>query len=486
MKVLNGAVCGVFIGGIVLMASTFGPNPVQGHGSLERPISRAYNCFLEGPENPKSAACQAAVDVGGTQALYDWNEINLGQVNDRHRELIPDGKLCSAGRDKYKGFDLARADWPAQTLPQSGDFTFVYKATAPHATKYFQFYVTRNGYNPTQPLKWSDLETAPFFTATNPALQNGQYAMRGPLPAGKTGRHVIYTIWQRSDSPEAFYACSDVIFGTDSSPSPTSSLPTPASTPALPTPTPTTERPDPTLLFTVNIPLVVASQSATPPPVTPTPGVQPTQPVAPSPTSTPGEVHTGEGTFYDVAGTGSCSFDLAPDDRMVAAMNQTDYAHARLCGAFVEVTGPRGSTVVRIVDSCGSCKLGDIDMSRESFPQIADPSAGRVPITWRIMSPELNGAVIYNFKEGSSQWWAGVQVRNHRNPIATFAYLDANGQFKDLPRQSYNFFIAEGGMGRGPFTFRIVDIYGNSIIDRDIPLREQGEVPGTVQFPPKP
>jgi chitin-binding protein len=32
------------------------------------------------------------------------------------------------------------------------------------------------------------------------------------LPAGKTGRHLIYVIWQRSDSPEAFYSCSDVTY----------------------------------------------------------------------------------------------------------------------------------------------------------------------------------------------------------------------------------------------------------------------------------
>ncbi len=32
-------------------------------------------------------------------------------------------------------------------------------------------------------------------------------------PSGKSGRHIIYSIWQRSDSPEAFYNCVDVNFG---------------------------------------------------------------------------------------------------------------------------------------------------------------------------------------------------------------------------------------------------------------------------------
>lgn len=204
-----------FIVLVFVMASIFIINQVLAHGSMETPISRVYQCFLEGPENPTSAACQAAVATGGTQALYDWNEINIANASGQHQQLIPDGKLCSAGREKYKGFDLARADWPAQTISPdaNGNYEFVYRATAPHSTLYFRFYVTKNGYDPTQPLAWSHLEDTPFCTITNVTLQNGRYRMTCPLPTGKSGRHLIYNIWQRSDSPEAFYACSDVIFG---------------------------------------------------------------------------------------------------------------------------------------------------------------------------------------------------------------------------------------------------------------------------------
>ena len=187
----------------------------RAHGSMQNPASRAYACWQEGPEHPRSAACQAAVATGGTQPLYDWNEINLPSAAGRHRELIPDGRLCSAGRDKYRGLDLARADWPATALPPGGSYTytFTFRATAPHRGT-FELYVTRDGYDPARPLAWSDLEPAPFLTATDPPLVGGSYVMTGELPRGKQGRHLIYTIWQRSDSPEAFYACSDVTFGS--------------------------------------------------------------------------------------------------------------------------------------------------------------------------------------------------------------------------------------------------------------------------------
>ncbi|MEM8531882.1 MAG: lytic polysaccharide monooxygenase [Chloroflexota bacterium] len=221
----------VFVSGIVVSV-------VQSHGSMQNPVSRVYGCFLEGPESPTSAACQEAVAVGGTQALYDWNEINLANVAGRHQEFIPDGQLCSAGRDKYQGFDLARADWPAVRLPQSGPFTFTYRATAPHRGS-FDLYVTRDGYDPTQPLRWSDLETAPFLTSIDPPLVDGSYVMESQLPEGKSGRHLIYAIWQRSDSPEAFYSCSDVIFGDESNPTTVPPTAAPTGTPAPPTEVPT-------------------------------------------------------------------------------------------------------------------------------------------------------------------------------------------------------------------------------------------------------
>ncbi|WP_189053010.1 lytic polysaccharide monooxygenase auxiliary activity family 9 protein [Longimycelium tulufanense] len=184
---------------------------------MQSPKSRILTCREEGPENPKTAACKAAIRTGGTQAVYDWNEVNIPNAAGRHRQIIPDGKLCSAGRDKYKGFDLPRADWPATSMPTSGQFTFTYRATAPHRGG-FELYVTRDGYDPTKPLRWSDLEPQPFLKVMDPPLRNGSYVMSGKLPAGKSGRHLIYAIWQRTDSPEAFYSCSDVVFGGKADP----------------------------------------------------------------------------------------------------------------------------------------------------------------------------------------------------------------------------------------------------------------------------
>ncbi|MET9436601.1 lytic polysaccharide monooxygenase [Streptomyces sp. NPDC006551] len=186
--------------------------PASAHGSMTDPVSRVSACYAEGPESPRSDACKAAVAASGAQAFYDWNAVNIANAAGKHRELIPDGKLCSAGSDKYRGLDLARADWPASRL-DSGAHSFRYKATAPHRGS-IELYVTKDGYDPSKPLTWSDLEEKPFATVTDPRLEGGDYVFEGTVPK-KSGRHLIYSIWQRSDSPEAFYTCSDVVFGRD-------------------------------------------------------------------------------------------------------------------------------------------------------------------------------------------------------------------------------------------------------------------------------
>ncbi|HEV7900178.1 MAG TPA: lytic polysaccharide monooxygenase [Planosporangium sp.] len=201
--------------------------PAQAHGALDNPVSRVVACGPDGGENAQSTACRAAVAVSGALPFTNWDNLRVSNVGGRDREVIPDGKLCSGGLPAYKGLDLPRADWPATRLTAGAGFGFTYRETIPHKGT-FRLYVTREGYDPTKPLKWSDLEPKPFLTATDPALTNGAYRMRGTLPAGRTGRHLIYTIWQNSSTPDTYYSCSDVIFAGGSG----GAVPTKAAPPA--------------------------------------------------------------------------------------------------------------------------------------------------------------------------------------------------------------------------------------------------------------
>ncbi len=198
-------------------------------------------------------------------------------------------------------------------------------------------------------------------------------------------------------------------------------------------------------------------------------------------------IHQGIATYYNATGAGACSFDPSPNDLMVAAMNADEYDNAAVCGAYLRVVGPKGIITIRIVDLCPECKAGHLDLSQEAFAAIADLPQGIVPITWQVISPDLNGPIAYHFKDESNQWWTAVQIRNHRNPIAKFEYRDGNGQWVAVPRTSYNYFVQTNpGMGTGPYTFRVTDSYGNVLVDSGIPLIENDTINGAAQFPPGP
>jgi chitin-binding protein len=203
---------------------SFTQGEAEAHGSTSMPASRVYSCRFEQPDNPLCAAAWQA----NSQAVYDWMEVNIGDADGRHEELIPDGKLCSAGRDKYAAFDRP-GDWPLTRLTPnaSGLYDIAFTSTAPHATAYYRLLITRPGFDArTDALRWADLQPI-YDSGPLPAAAQNHFAVA--LPA-RNEPAVLYTIWQRSDSPEAFYACSDVTVGEGGAPPPTSPPVTPPTT----------------------------------------------------------------------------------------------------------------------------------------------------------------------------------------------------------------------------------------------------------------
>jgi expansin (peptidoglycan-binding protein) len=197
------------------------------------------------------------------------------------------------------------------------------------------------------------------------------------------------------------------------------------------------------------------------------------------------QTHTGQGTFYGYGGGGNCSFPK-PNDILTAAMNHADYNTAQACGACAEVTNLNTlqSVVVRVDDRCPECAPGDVDLSQEAFARISPIGAGRIPISWKYVSCTPPSAKVF-FKEGSSQWWAGVQVRDHRSPVAALAYRPSgsNGAYTALGREMYNYFIAPSGMGPGPFDLQITDVFGQKITATGVALAVTTEIDLGLQFP---
>ncbi len=184
-------------------------------------------------------------------------------------------------------------------------------------------------------------------------------------------------------------------------------------------------------------------------------------------------IHEGEGTYYaSIAGTssGNCSLPIASTDFMYAALNTPDYNGSDACGACIEVTGPKGKVVLRVVDRCPECKEGDVDLSEPAFAQIADVIDGRVPITWKyVPCDRQNKNIKINFKEGSSQYWTAIQFRDIKFGIEKMEYKTTSDTWKPVDRVLFNFFIEENGI-KPPMDLRITSTNGEQLIFEDIPI----------------
>jgi chitin-binding protein len=220
----NLIVAGVLVIFSALTTSILTTAPAAAHGAMESIGSRTFLCYEDGltstgqivPQNP---ACQAAVAQSGTTPLYNWFAVGNRTAAGGTTGVIPDGKLCSGNSNYYdfSGFDQARTDWPLTHLTSGSTVTIKYNKWAAHPGT-FNLYITKNGWDPTQPLTWADLESVPFSTATNPpsvgdpGSVDSYYYWTATLPANKTGYHIIFSQWVRSDSTENFLGCSDVMF----------------------------------------------------------------------------------------------------------------------------------------------------------------------------------------------------------------------------------------------------------------------------------
>jgi len=196
----------------------------------------------------------------------------------------------------------------------------------------------------------------------------------------------------------------------------------------------------------------------------------------------PGVTYQGVATHYDAGnGDGACSFGPSAD-MMVAAMNTADYETSKACGASVRVRAAGGASVtVRIVNECpGDCAVGQIDLSEQAFAKLAALSAGRISISWSLVSPSDVGTLSVRYKTGSTQYWCGVQVLGHRNPVARLEVRTGSG-WLELPRTAYNYFLSEKGSGCGG-AIRITDIYGEQLTVDGIAVRPNVVQATRVQF----
>jgi expansin (peptidoglycan-binding protein) len=186
---------------------------------------------------------------------------------------------------------------------------------------------------------------------------------------------------------------------------------------------------------------------------------------------------TGKATFYDLAGSsGNCSFEVPADDLYVA-LGPNQYSEGASCGAYLDVTGPKGKVRVKVFDSCPECAPGHLDLSRTAFKKIGNEIDGIIPIKYKLVTnPAVPAPISVRIKEGASQYWFAARIDNHANLLSSVKVAGPGRGFTAAYRTDFNYWIIDSGAGSGPYKIKITDVYGNAATVTGIDMN-----PGAVQ-----
>ena len=199
----------------VLVVTPWSTPPVAAHGSAADPVSRNYGCWQRWGHDFQNPVMQQQDPMcwqawqHDTNAMWNWNGLYREGTGGNFQAFIPDGQLCSAGRTEGGRYDSMDTPGAWRTSQINRDFTVDVLDQAYHGADYLHVYVTRQGFDPrTQSLGWGDLEQ---LAVTGPYAPAEHYTVDVSAP-GRTGHHIVYTIWKASHADQIYFFCSDVTF----------------------------------------------------------------------------------------------------------------------------------------------------------------------------------------------------------------------------------------------------------------------------------
>ncbi|WP_025126707.1 N-acetylglucosamine-binding protein GbpA [Pseudomonas sp. PH1b] len=190
------------------------------HGYIESPKARSFMCSSGG--GGQNANCGPV--------MYEPQSVEYFGTPGGGREHFPsnaqactgDFRVCGPANGTIAaggmiGFaklnEQSSTRWAKNTI-KPGLQTFTWKYTAGHATRYWQFYITKKDWNPNQPLTRDSFEMTPLldekWNGSMPAKGGETTKHQVNIPADRSGYHVLLATWKVHDNSNTFYSVIDL------------------------------------------------------------------------------------------------------------------------------------------------------------------------------------------------------------------------------------------------------------------------------------
>ncbi|SDV46255.1 lytic polysaccharide monooxygenase [Chitinasiproducens palmae] len=207
-----------------LIVALCGASQVQAHGRVVEPPSRVVLCSQgENRDCPIPAWKTNAMESGKFFPARDGGLSDPVASTDAPNGTPPrDGEIASTSvNGAEKVLDEQSAQRWRKTVMHAGEHQrFVWEYSALHKTRRWNYFITRQDWNPNAPLTRAQFEAKPFCQYQNsqqPYWDHPELMPTSPtvhtckLPK-RDGYHVILAVWEVADTPHAFYQQIDAEF----------------------------------------------------------------------------------------------------------------------------------------------------------------------------------------------------------------------------------------------------------------------------------
>jgi predicted carbohydrate-binding protein with CBM5 and CBM33 domain len=188
---------------LTLLAMMLASQNVAAHGYLNEPPSRAFLC-QKGLNKDCGGAQYEPQSVGETFKGFPAG------VGGAPLQGPIDGQIAS-GSARFSALDAQSSTrWHlTEIMDRTIDFSWTY--AAPHKTTKHEYFITRAGWNPNQPLTRASFDSTPFCIVDGGGvLPVGGAKQTCTIPGDKNGHHVILGLWTVADTDAAFHSVADV------------------------------------------------------------------------------------------------------------------------------------------------------------------------------------------------------------------------------------------------------------------------------------
>ncbi len=157
------------------------------------------------------------------------------------------------------------------------------------------------------------------------------------------------------------------------------------------------------------------------------------------------------------------------------AINAEQYNNSLACGSYIHIKSNLNyqDSIVMVTDICPECKLGDLDLFKESYDSIIQKPYGREPIKWEFIDcPEtyLNKKGIELHIDEINYYWLAIRPQNIKCQLSEI-YISINNKWELMERNDNKmtglYFIYDKQKLEFPIRFKLINKYYEEIITDD-------------------